>query len=351
MPAGWTQSAWRRSLFDSYGGGAFVPSYSSLGAYVLAGTGGHGHPDNIHAVVFDFATASWALLPCANDVLDKGPSAYSVADTNDRPLLEIVGTEVPAPPHPYATLAYSPDGPRGSVIYVSRAATVAESRTSTWAHRFDLSTRTWSRYGTGSVDSNATGTESSAVWDADRDRWWLFPRALHYATRQAFLDRVDQTWKYTARGPAVPSASSGPISRYMLHGGCILRNTGPDQGLWLFDPDDAGAGWHRVQVSGTLPDGRSRWARYSDGCWYAFQGRGTEGNTLTRILPPSDIRLGTWIVDTVALSGELLPATSGFTSPAQTSHYTRFFYVEALDVLCWIPGADRAVYLIRPPYV
>jgi hypothetical protein len=137
----------------------------------------------------------------------------------------------------------------------------------------------------------------------------------------------------------------------MLHGGCILRNTGPDQGLWLFDPDDAGAGWHRVQVSGTLPDGRSRWARYSDGCWYAFQGRGTEGNTLTRILPPSDIRLGTWIVDTVALSGELLPATSGFTSPAQTSHYTRFFYVEALDVLCWIPGADRAVYLIRPPYV
>jgi hypothetical protein len=115
----------------------------------------------------------------------------------------------------------------------------------------------------------------------------------------------------------------------------------------LFDPDTPVAGWINLKVSGTLPRGQDAWARYSDGKWYAYDGRSGAVNTLTRITPPADPKNGTWVVDAVTVTGEALPMTSGLQEPAQTSHYTRFFYVPALDCLCWIPGANKAVFLIK----
>jgi hypothetical protein len=115
----------------------------------------------------------------------------------------------------------------------------------------------------------------------------------------------------------------------------------------LFDPDTPVAGWINLKVSGTLPRGQDAWARYSDGKWYAFDGF-TAGGLLTRITPPVDLKTGTWVVDTATVGGDSLPTKSGLADPAQKSHYTRFFYVPALDCLCWIPGANKAVYLVKP---
>ena len=101
-----------------------------------------------------------------------------------------------------------------------------------------------------------------------------------------------------------------------------------------------------LDVSGTLPPGPDAWARHSDGRWYAYDGL-PDSNIIARITPPADLKRGKWVVDAIAVGGDMLPTKSGLADPAQTSHYTRFFYVPALDRLCWIPGPNKAVYAIQ----
>jgi hypothetical protein len=128
----------------------------------------------------------------------------------------------------------------------------------------------------------------------------------------------------------------------MLHDGLILKNAGA-QGLWLFDPDASASGWIQLNVSGTLPAvTNNRWARFSDGRWYDFTGD-SASNTLTRITPPMNPKTGTWVVDTVTVTGPALPAkTQG------TPHYTRLFYVPSLDCLAWIAGGTNPVIIFKP---
>src|SRR5262245_62948726 len=65
-PAWHNSSGWRYSLFAGYGGGCYAPDYSSGGAYVIAGTGGHRVPANLGAAVFDFADATWKRIDSSN---------------------------------------------------------------------------------------------------------------------------------------------------------------------------------------------------------------------------------------------------------------------------------------------
>jgi hypothetical protein len=65
---GWTPAAWDYLVFGSYAAGMLVPLYSTYGAYVFVGTGGHNHSDNHGACVFDFTTALWERLDNANGV-------------------------------------------------------------------------------------------------------------------------------------------------------------------------------------------------------------------------------------------------------------------------------------------
>jgi hypothetical protein len=347
-PSDWPCTNWNYALFDSFGGGAFVPNYSPLGGYVIAGTGGHGHPDYIHAVVFDFSTGRWEQLLAANAVNDKRGAVYNVADTAGAPGYEIQGSVVPAPAHPYQNLCFMPDGAKGSVVYVTRSAIASESVNSGHAHRFDLATRTWSRLTQEALQIGRAGADSSAVWDEARNRWWLVSSGyLHIFENQVYLDRADMAWRYTGKFAWPSGTGISNSSRVMMHGGMLLRNSGPSGGLRLFDPDNASAGWINLDVNGALPRGGDAWARYSDGRWYAYDGLPGAGNTIARITPPADLKTGTWVVDAIAVGGDLLPTKSGLADPAQTSHYTRFFYVPALDRLCWIPGPNKAVYTIK----
>lgn len=358
-PSGWTAQNWRRSLFDSYGGGVYVPAYSQYGAYVLAGTGGHNHPDHVGAALFDLSTGKWARLDIANSgTFNSNGDPYEEADTNGSPTFEITGTEVPAPPHPYQFAAYLPEGDKGSFLYVQRAATVVESRTSSYAHRLDLATRLWSRYSVDGDPSGGVGTSSGACYDAARGRYWVMASAVHTNNPMRYLDIATQEWEAMSNHSANPSSGYAGNARLLLHDTYLLRtNAGgaSNTGLLLYDPDDPTAGWTALTVSGTVPpihlSAASAWARYSDGNWYHFNG-GADSSTIQKIVPPANPKTGTWTISDVSLTGETLPESSGInstTSAASTNHYTRFFYVPALDCLCWIPGDALQVYLLKPP--
>lgn len=351
---GWTSDAWLESLFESFGGPAFAPGYSAEGAVVFSG-GGHDHPDNVGAAVFDFATGLWSRLDNANGVArpDAGSRTYSVqpAATNGAPWYELLGSEVPAPPHPYGTLAYCPDGARGSVLWVTRAAvTVDGNLSSPTAHRFDLATRAWSRYS--QFQASRVGVEADALWDETRNRWWHLLSAQNNFRNVAYLDRSNQTWGLSASQASFPSSSitgsaSAQYSRNWLFRGLILRAA--NGALWCWDPDDATTGWRALAVTGTVPT--LTFAGHSDGCLYAFAGA-SASNTITRLRPPADLaqlKTGTWVVESVTIGGAALPARAGRQDPAPTNHYRRFGAVPALDCLYWIPGGTKAVYLLKPP--
>ncbi len=346
-PSAWGDADWDYSTFGSFGGGAFIPKYSSVGAYVVAGSGGHNHPDHHGAVVFDFSTGMWSRHDNANGVALKTttPYSYTTAESNGAPWYEVTGSAVPLPSHLYATMAYDPTGEKGSVILVTRGSLGVSSAYSGCAHRIDLDSFEWARVGTGQAGRPSTETEEAdAVWDEERDRWWFIVRGQHSYQSLAYLDRSDSTWK-TSSASDWPSLDVSGIGRVMLHDGLLIRNCGSSKGLWLFDPDDAASGWVELTVSGTLPTVSNRWARYSNGNWYSIPSSG--GNALTRIVPPADAKNGTWTIDTVNITGATLPsgqrgAYSGI------EHYTRLFYVPALDCLAWIPGGSEAVYILKP---
>jgi hypothetical protein len=368
-PTDWGNDNWSRSLFDSFGGGTFVPTYSTHGAYVLAGTGGHNHPDHIGAAVFDFTTGLWSRVDVANaGTFNTAGTPYAAADLSGTPHYEInlgqsPGTEVPAPPHPYANLAYYDNGANGSVIYVTRGAVGVEALEATSAHSFDLNTGLWNRE-TGAGPFSMT--EGTVVWDEARNRWWLVPEALHNYDKMNYLDPADMTFKQTASsGDFFSSGTSagGTVSpRSMLHDTYLIRNAGPTGGLWLYDPDNPTAqdgagrkGWRSLMVSGTLPDPQIMWARYSNGNWYSYPAQTGDGpsSSIFRIQPPDppspgDPSSGTWIVDSVTLGGASLPEPQSYSGTYQCQYYTRFFYVAALGCLAWIPGKTESVYLLKP---
>lgn len=337
----WSEYAWNYSLFGSYGGGAFVPGYSAHGAYALVGTGGHGHADNPGAAVFDFTTALWSRRDNANGVarLTSDPHRFAEAATTGAPHYEITGSEVPAPPHPYANLVALPGGTRGRVAYITRSAIVQEARNSASSHEFDLDTRLWNRMETsGSV---ASEPECDAVYDPDRNAVWLPTATPHNFTTVKYLDLNDLTIKSTAAMAGFPSSDLAGYYRCWMHEGLLMRNCGAS-GLWYLDPDDAVPEWAECAVSGTLPHVTNRPARYSDGKYYSFRGS-SASYIVDRLAPPVDPKAGTWVADTVTLTGDQLPAKS-----ETTEHYTRLFYVPAIDCLAWIAGGTNPVLIFKP---
>ena len=344
VPPSWDDGDWDYSSFGSYGGGAFVPKYSRVGAYVVAGSGGHAHPDNHGALIFDFSTGMWTRLDNANGVALKTeyPYAYSTSEGNGAPWHEISGSNVPLPPHPYACMAYSPDGTKGSIIHVTKNAVGRESTISQCAHKFDLATRMWSRASTGA--SGRADYESDALWDEARNRWWLLINTQQNYNNVMYLDRADSVYKTTATF-AYPSSAIEGYARVMLHDRMILRNCGASKGLFLFDPDSPSSGWIKLNVAGSLPNSSNRWARYSNGAWYSMPSGG--GSTLTRIVPPSNPKTGMWTVDSVTLGGTP-PPTGQRGYYTDKNHYTRLFYVPLIDCLAWVPGGSLPVHLIKP---
>jgi hypothetical protein len=360
-PVSFTQNNWYYTLFNSEGGPVYVPTYSDHGAMVFACTGGHAHPDYTGALAFNFSTARWERHDNENGIpvnypFSSGNVGFDVnLHTNGAPHYEVhydgVQTQVPAPPHSYATLTYLNEGERGSVMHVTRGHVGLVSNNATGVHKFDLTTRLWSR-ATESLSVQNLTPETDVLWDEDRNRWWVVPRNLTSFRRVMYLDNADMTFKQsdppmtTFPSSTVGDVSEGP-TRVMFHDGLLIKNVGT-LGLWCWDPDDPTTPWFQLTVSGTLPYVGNKWARYSNGKWYAFTGD-TASSSVIRITPPVLPKTGTWTVDTVTLNGTL-PARIGKDLPPTTTalHVSRFMYVDALDCLAWFPGRDHKVYIFKP---
>jgi hypothetical protein len=354
-PTGYSSGNWAYSLFNSYGTGTFVPDYSSAGAFVIAGSGGHTAPGNVHAAVFDFTDAQWKLRTNANGVAAR-ETDYAVEETTGAPYYNLVSAstgQIPTPAHLFQSVTYIPasmgGGSKGSYMMMRASASATASRQGEGVHRMDLATGLWTRVTNDTLSYSYTSPVASAVFDPVAKRYYMVHDAFHAQNYLLYLDATDwrvkqtPTYAYPAgqQGPGYQVAFIDPVRRLLIS----QRRGFP---LRALDLNNIAGGWVTLNVSGTQPaEYENRWAFYEpDGRFYT---RGNNsGQTLTRLTPPSgDWKTGAWTYADVTVTGAAMPSytTTGGTNP----HYGTFFYVPALGSLAWISGESTSVVLIKPP--
>jgi hypothetical protein len=344
---------WGYSLFQSFGSGTFVPDFSAPGAFVIAASGGHNVAPVLDAVVFDFADATWKRVRNANGIAPRDGD-YDVSETTGAPYFEVKGAaagQVPAPPHLYALATYIPaaqgGGPRGSYLKMGSPAATIQSGQGGGIHKMDLSTGLWTRV-TNDTLSFSYNYEASTVFDPGTSRYYFIPDGMHAFDALQYLDLSDQRVKKTPTFPWQPTINDSAYQTTFLDPvRRLIVAQRPGSPLRALDLNDIAAGWRILSTSGTQPDRANRWFYYPvDGRFYTHTNNG--GQTLYRMTPPQDWKTGTWVVDTVTVSGEPLPnyiATAG----GGVRHYGTFFYVPALRSFAWIAGDTHKVILMRPP--
>jgi hypothetical protein len=372
-PAAHSPGSWQYSLFQSYGGGSFSADYSAAGAYVLAGTGGHGAPPCFGGAIFDFTTGRWTYLPNAN-----GFDESRVEDvdrrqhTNGWPYLELTAVksgQMPSPSHRY-TLQVSPPksvvgGPKGAIIATLGAAQTREGWDSPQSHKFDLATGLWTRAAGNlitDVSQRSPYTDSSAAYDPSTQRVYV---SLHFPTddRLPCLDLTDGMWKSAGRF-ALPGTNSVARSIWVDDRRRLLLYLLDNTQLWALSLDRISAGPVRLSTSGSVPNTSRRWEEYpvadgGDGCFYTLTGSGpaygdgppplAASQELLKLAPPSggSPLTGTWAFSTVPIRGGI--TAQYVTDPSSgAQHESRFFYVPALRCFAWIPNGSGAVELIKP---
>jgi hypothetical protein len=97
-PPDWAASGnaakWPECLWVEFGtGGGLVEDYSANGAFVIAGTGGHGAPTNVGGLAFDFSTGRFEVLnPQGTGYSWYKTADYTPAQTTQTPGYEIIGS-------------------------------------------------------------------------------------------------------------------------------------------------------------------------------------------------------------------------------------------------------------------
>lgn len=349
-PAEISATTWNYAVFGSFGGGTFVNDFSPGGAYVVAGTGGHGAPPNPGAAVFDFTDATWKRIDNANGIRYQ-LSDYVESQTTGAPYFELTGAsagQIPAPAHTYRTAVELParlgGGSRGSLLLVTRTAIARESKVSGAVHRFDLSSGLWTRH-IDAVSPEKVNYEGTSIFDAAEDKYWTIPDWLDTIKTVTYLDARSWTWKQTPEFPISSAIAYEPAygATFLEEANRLLvyHRGSRMVGLDLRNP---AAGWKVLQLSQSAPPGGDRWVYYPPDGSYYWRGEAT-GQTLYRLIPPTkDALNSTWNIKTVTISGATLPNFAG----NSVRHYSSLFYVPSLQMLAWVAGGSHPVILIRP---
>jgi hypothetical protein len=361
-PSVYDAAGWSYSLFRSYGGGTLVNDLSAHGAYVITGTGGHQAPGNLDAAVFDFSDATWKLLTNANGVAARSGD-YDISETNGAPDVElaisgVTPNAVPAPAHVYlhalSLEAGQGGGARGSVVLlVSSGQTTSGQVGGFRAHRFDLATRTWSRFSTNQLPDvlnsgdayYSNGIETSCVFDATAKRMYQVAGQIHAVSQLAYVDLTDHTWKAAPAWPA-PATLGSNESAFLDDTRRLIVMQTSTGALRAIDLTNIAAGVTTLAMTGTLPDVRNRWHLYPlDGCFYTYPGTGSK---IWKLQPPSSNPLGnTWTVTSQTVGGAGMIDDYSITNSGPR-HYSRFFYVPAIQCFAWIPGGPNQTVLVKP---
>lgn len=338
-------------LFGAFGGGTFVRDYSSRGAYVLTAMGGHAAPMQMAgAVLFDFEDAKWKAFENSNGVPSAGGgTGYWAQHSNGDPWQEWKDSEVPLPGHPYLIAAELPascgGGPKGSVVFVGRAAVTGDGGGGRGPHALNLDTKKWSRL-TSAEHPRVAGIYSSVLFDEKTGRYYSLGN-IEQRKDIPYYDSADWS-KLHATTPQYgwPAFGGGGWSFIDPVHRLIVDFAGKE--LHAFQLDNPSAGWKVLKVSGELPPVVGEPNRYvffpPDGNFY-YRPVKNGGATLHRLKPPaSDAMTNAWVADTVQLSQ---PVPDCATS--STAWYSFFFYIPAIKSLGWITGADKPVYILKPP--
>lgn len=344
------------SIFGSYGSGVFNPHWSARGAYMIAGTGGHNHPETFGCVYFDFQSGAWGYIPAVGQA-DRG-SVNDATETNGSPWYEMTGTEIPAPPHPYAQqIVMTPSmggGDKGSLMYVTRSAVGIGAKGAPVAHKFSLPGGVWSRVASTSVDVGGF-----PIRDASAGRIYMVPGSMWSYNGLRYLRESDWTWQTSTATGFTPSSGDGSSGSGFLHGRIIVFHQGNGAGGGRFvaiDLDNQGAGWTTLTVTGTAAD-----VSY-DNCWVYHEAQGVyyrryadisgggtlypQGQVLYKLTPPASNPLtNTWTISTVTLTGDTVPENANGTS-VQTQAYRRLMYVPSIEMLAWV--TVNGVALLNP---
>ncbi len=342
------------ALFGAFGGGTFVRDYSPRGAYVFTCLGGHAAPVQLTgAVLFDFEDATWKAFENANGVATiNGGTAFCAQNSNGDPWQEWKGTEVPLPCHSYLIPAELPKalggGPRGSVVFIGRAAVTGDGGGGRGPHALDLDTKKWSRL-TSADHPRMAGIYTSVIFDEKAGRYYSIGN-IEQRKDIPYYDAADWS-KVRATTPQYgwPAFGGGkcafldPVRR-------LIIDFAGNRELHVFQLDNPGAGWKVLKVEGELPAVPAEPSRFvfypPDGCFY-YRPVKNGGATLHRLRPPADEPLTkAWTADKVELSAPMPDCAAAGSTGAW---YSFLFYVPEIKSLAWVAGVDKPVYIFRPP--
>lgn len=364
-----------RAVCGSFGSGVFCKDYSAGGAYVVAGTGGHGHPELVDAIGFDFASGTWFRLANANGARNIATGGFQIGSTSTgAPWYESAAGSgnVPAPPHPYSCAVYIPPanggGPKGSFAYGVRSAVAGAAEFSATAHRMNLSTRLWSRAVSAPMSGlwDGVGVEYRCVMDELTSRIYIIPLAYHYFDHVPFVTTTSVT-SYGKLGtfatpPDYQSDGCGEYPGAVLDPRRRLIIRTLQRKLRALDLNNPARGWQLLSIAnaGLLPNvplGESEFVYHEqrDAFYYL---PGTGGSTLFKIAPPAgDPFTGSWTVSTQTISGARLhPHGNDGRMGTGNGAYKSLMYVPSIRMLAWCAfgqhfaggGAVYPMTLINP---
>jgi hypothetical protein len=346
---------WEYACFGGYAGSAFIHDYSVGGALALAGTGGHGHPPNHGALLFDFADATWKRRDNSNGVGWTQQSDYPASHYSGG---EFPGTTCPGPAHQYGhqwdIRTAQGGGSKGAFLCLSFDAMGIEGATGAGAHRMDLNTGFWTRASTNNPPTGVGG-QGLAFYDPASNRYYVPQgRGLGGTSLLPYLDGNDWTWKGINHTPApnygdtFTTAGLIDLVRRMI----VLWDT--SSRLRAIDLDNLGAGYTTLSWTGSATlDYECTFVYYPpDGSFYHVRSFAAGMNSIARLTPPpftGNKLAGTWTFSNVGLSATLRGAHPDYTpgDSGGAKHHNRLIYVPAIQRLAWLAG-DTTVALIKP---
>ncbi len=352
-PTAHSVSEYNRALFGYYGGGAFVEEYSVGGAFVVAGSGGHGVPPNVGAAIFDFADATWKRLDNANGVAwQAGDYTAAQIDSTYGEITAATTSGIPAPAHLYSMLGQRKSsgggGPNGSFLRLQgRSAGTNADRGSNHAHAMNLSTGLWTRLSTNAVVN--THLMRTSAYDPANNRWYLPQELMFNGESLNYLDGND--WTFKTQGFPNPGTQGNTHNCFVDLKRRMLLIHNDDAELFAMDLDNVGDGLTQLTLSGSLPANEFQypWQYYpADDCFYMFAGLTTTA-TIRKLKPPASTPFSSaWTVSNATLSSTLTQQPQTYIDDGAV-HNTRFFFQPRLGCFAWIPGNDTAVVLLKPP--
>lgn len=370
---GWGDYGWSVALaapiYNGNGFGAFAEDYSTAGAMVIAGSGGH-HAGGIWGgFIFDFTSGQWISKANANGKTETfGDPDDTAVDWSTGELIDKTGLigQLPIPSHGYIWPFCPPKAIGGGTKgYYIKPCVVAGSDAGYDAGRsfqFDLDTGLWTYASDNNIDFDGQYlkpyTDNGGVWDPVAKRYYTTKGA--YLGNLRYLEKTATAW--TWRKTRCPNVRYAKLFTLFVHERNLV--IGYTDATWQkIDLDNIGAGaTYIAMANSSLAAGfYQRWHQYPvDGCWYTLKGLANRAEitswpsdgspiaTLARDQFLLKLDPTTWTISQVPIEGGILALwESRYT--ATHPHGNAFIYVPKLQCFAWFPRHDGPVQLIKPP--